>query len=406
MPKTNPVEQILVTSGNAHILAKGKQVTDLAIGQIGLFSYPSGISVDSTSTIELADKFYLAVGVDPLGTGSLADISKSAGEYIKLRKVVGIDARCYSPAQAKIQKLKDVSGTLGLNAKCDTEYGLKLIITNPAAYPTYGFNTPLFSFVVRTSACPSDCTGGACDAAGNEMVNLMVQEINSDPNGLFTAAMIDPNNSDAVVTSSGYAAWVAANPGKYLGIKVTTSAVALQTYSNVNLKYDFPRMTDVNMTVFEGFDSLATVTTAQDLAYEQGAGYDVAHWEEFAAGWNGRIDKNAGTYRVSQIAGVALGVTTYASKTGKYLTVAISNYLDEHNEDVVTEQQNRTVIAIPCGETNTIGDVMTLLDTIFANQFRPLSAYTSACPSCTTVNTIDGGTAGVDGETQGDAERA
>jgi uncharacterized protein (DUF2345 family) len=48
MATTNPVFQVLTTSGNQAPLAAGNRVDSLANGQLGIFNYHTGLSVDGT----------------------------------------------------------------------------------------------------------------------------------------------------------------------------------------------------------------------------------------------------------------------------------------------------------------------------------------------------------------------
>lgn len=397
MTRTNPVNSVLVTYGNQAPLAAGSySPAALAPGQIGFFSRKLNLSIDQTSPIIDFEEFYIATGIDPQVTGATTDARRSAGLFIKGSQIQNVSARCYSPGQNKIMAITNFT------ASCNTEYGIKLGVKNQEVWFSYGYNYPYKEYHVITSGCPSDCTGGACDSSGNELALLMVNEINLDPSKVFTANMVDYTTvpgTYTVVPPAGWAAWVIANPGKVLGIEVIGNPEALRAELPVNLKYDSPRQTDFNIVLTTGFkvqvnNTLAVIpgvpviVTVQDLFYEQGAGYDVEHWENVALGQIGGLPNLAGVYRTSELTGVGFSGYLVATATTNYYLWIISYAASKEtdgNESVRTNTGLCTIVAIPCPDTTTRTAFMLIADRATATFATPLSAYNTNCPACTVV---------------------
>lgn len=474
MSRGNDIFQVLVSSGDQALLAAGNSVEDLAPGQLGVFTYPEGVSVApaTTNLKAVAKNFFIAVGVDKTGSATLEDINTSAGTHIQLRNVVAYSARCYTPSQPKIVELVDFT------VDCDTEYGVKFEIRNQQAYRVHGYNQVVKTFMVKTEECDGceDCPSGKC-------VDLAVDlaaEVNADDDGLilaelivptgtitvtgepttdedltitlgseaaFTVAILDADDDAGVATKiaagingvsgtayrasssaevvtiygptaadvtidagttgatftdtnlvetvvSDVAAFVAAvdadGSGEVEGseicpgLRFTVQAEALKTYCEINLNYFYPRQTDIIVSKIEGFKSNGTISTTQEIVYEEGSGYDVRQLEYEAGGWNGK----PGIYRTSEMRGVSRnGFEYYASSTGKYFMLhlgydqaSIAGFLEHKNNQ-------RTILAIPATDDTTRDAIVALLDAMLDGQFAPLAAYTSACPGDgTTVN--------------------
>ena len=82
MSRSNDVFQVLVPTVDT-VAAKGSALSALSVGQIGIFNYESSLAIDGTSSTADKKNSFIAIGVDPEATGSLADIRKSAGTHIQ-----------------------------------------------------------------------------------------------------------------------------------------------------------------------------------------------------------------------------------------------------------------------------------------------------------------------------------
>lgn len=182
MSTTNPVNQVLVTSGNQGILAAGSRPSALAIGQLGIFNYHTGLSLDASSPVGDINDFFIAVGIDPFATGSKTDIRKSAGQLIQRRNVRAYTLGGYKAAVPEIQELN------GYSAKCDTSYAIKIEFRNQKIYRQNGYNQFSKTYAYKTRCCADDCaTCGEGDC--NELAVGLVNNVNSDLDALVTAAL-------------------------------------------------------------------------------------------------------------------------------------------------------------------------------------------------------------------------
>lgn len=190
MVSINPVFSVLVASANSVILAAGSTPDQLAPGQLGFFSYQTGLSIDTTNVAQNKN-FYIAVGLDPASTGSTVDINRSAGNNIEQR---GIKAFTNKPYVAPVNKKMVVN--VG-KVNCNSEYAIKLEIHDQREYATYGYNAPKLTFSTVTSLCADNCTDcGAGDP--NDVVAGLAAELALDPNGLFTTRFLDPRDGSVI----------------------------------------------------------------------------------------------------------------------------------------------------------------------------------------------------------------
>lgn len=190
MISQNPVYQVLVVNNNIAALAAGNPVSALAIGQIGFFSYETNLSIDGT--VPSANRsFYIAVGVDPTGTGSLSDITKSAGNSIQLGGIRAFTAKPYQAAVNKQIQLKVGAVT------CNTEYGVRFEIRSDALAHIYGYNFPYKSFSAFTAPCADQCVDCA-SGDPNSLVAALTNNINLDPDGVLSVTLTSPLTGDAI----------------------------------------------------------------------------------------------------------------------------------------------------------------------------------------------------------------
>ncbi len=383
----NLVSQIMFSSGNAAVLDKGSRITSLAVGQIGIFNYKTGLSIDETSAVTDADEFFIAVGVDRDGDTVLDDVIHSAGEYIQMRSVTSITYRCYTPSQAQTVDITDFV------ANCNTEYTIKIRLQLEKAYVSYGFNLPGKTFAYVTDCC-NDCGTGCPSGDCNELALGLETAINNDPDGLFIANFLDYTTTPGtpvVVADADYAAWVAdvANAGKCLGIRITTIPAVLGAYVNgINLKYDYPRVPTVIVSLIEGFDCNGVVTVSQNPIHSEGDGYDLMEEESNDAGQNGN---GKGPFRTSALIGVPFdNYQSTALSTGKYAQYIITGGNVSSNGGSVVTNLSATcnTIAIPCADTATRTDFVTIMDALTANKWSALIASNVACPACTVANEV------------------
>lgn len=182
MATTNPVSQILASTGNQSLLAAGSRPDALAVGQIGVFNYHTGLSIDGTVAADAKDVF-IAVGIDPLNTGSIADINKSAGQMIQVRNAKSYTFKGY------LDTRPDIVDIAGFAAKCEKEYGVKIEFRNGQVYVQNGYNQFTKTFMYKTACCSDQCTECG-DGDCNELATGLLNEINADTDKLATASYV------------------------------------------------------------------------------------------------------------------------------------------------------------------------------------------------------------------------
>lgn len=378
MSANNPVFNVLIPTGDQAVLAAGNNVDALAVGQIGVFSAETNLSLNA-ATIVRERAIYLAVGLDTDADAVQDDIRVSAGNEIQKGGLIGYNLKCYSPAQSHIVDITNIT-----NINCDTAYSIKLEFRgNTQALMNFGSNQFAKPFSIKTDCCgPScDCPDGDCNA----MIGQLIDAINADEDGLVTAEYLDYTNVNpalwAVVAPAGVAAWITANPGLCLGIRLTTVPSAINTYCNIPLKYYKLSNWKVIPTVLEPIcDSVITVQ--QEPAYAEGAGSDIGFLEYDAGGHEGE----PGIYRVGESLGTAFdGFQRQSTNAGIYNQLNL--YYEQKSVGGWKNYESRlnTVVAVPCTGTNvTLTALTTVLDAYFT-QFDALTDDVGQCADCGTT---------------------
>ena len=202
MKTSNPVYQVLIPSGGQALLGKGQRVSALNHGQLGLFNYHTGLSVDSTSTAgDEYQEYFLALGINrAAGTGLMDDFMKSAGQFIQRSGTRAITAK---GANDEKPKVVDITG---ITVMCSMEYGIKVEFRNQDVYYTQGYNPFTKYFSCVTGCCPSTACDD-CDKVGDATAwaNCIIAQINADPDKLITASAVT-SKMTGTVTGTGTAA--------------------------------------------------------------------------------------------------------------------------------------------------------------------------------------------------------
>ena len=176
-----------------------------------------------------------------------------------------------------------------------------------------------------------------------------------------TAAVVKVTEGNAVVDLATIA------EGVTPGIRVTTNSLAVNEFCNINTLYLKPRETVMIVSLTSGFDCGGTVEVIQDVAYEQGSGYDVRQREYKAGGWNGK----PGPYRVSELNGVASNGFKYFSDTDtKYNRVNLT--YDQFSIGGWQEYLNNlaTEIYFPVGTEAGLKDFLAILEAAIPTGFE------------------------------------
>lgn len=342
MVTQNPAFQVLVTSGNQGVAAAGIRPEALLSGQLGVFDYNTGLSVDGSVPSKNKNVF-IAVGkaVGAAAGSASTDLMKSAGENIEK---AGLRAYTQKPAVAGVDKkvviafgVLDVSGTLGV----------KIEFRSQEAYRNFGNNTPHKSAFVST---PADSTSK--DAYNAVIVALGTELLNVDDEGILSVAYLDSGAADAVIAKASILDAV----GK-VKLQISASATAIASYSNVNLKYLANRLTNIVVAVTDGAIA-PVITTTQEMVFPEGTGYDINQKEYIAGGWNG----NPGVYRESGIGFAGVSVMAVPATIYDQLIISYENTGIGGGQPYKTSLQ--TIIAIPDADNTTFTAVENLLNLV------------------------------------------
>lgn len=349
MARTNEsIYQILVTKDTAPVVDAGVNVTELNPGQLGIFNYETGLSIDVTKPSTMK-RVFLAVGLDPEGLGITTDVMKSAGEHLEVSKIHTIVAQCPSKGQNQILQVQFN------NVKGDNEYALKVSFHNETLSKDYGFNFPSKTFTAKTKCCET-VNVCSCDdnTVCNDLVVAMYHAVNADSEQVLKAVIWDVV-ADAEVEVDDVPAWLVLNTEGCLALRIEAFSEGLSKYCQINYNYQFLRQYAIKAFVTnldKTFTSSATITEVQPLMYALGQGYDVQRMESIAGGWNGK----PGVYRQHELVGGPIGnYQLNAERDAEYVLINIDgtivSVVGNHKEYT---NNIETVIAIKCEDFKTV----------------------------------------------------
>ncbi len=341
----NAAFQVLVTAGNQGVAAAGLRPDQLLSGQLGVFDYNTGLSVDGSVPSKNRNVF-IAVGIARglAAASAVTDIRKSAGENVEKS---GLRAMTQKPYVAGVDKEVVLDfGTL----KANTSYTAKLEFRSQEAFRNFGNNTPVKSATLATGPAVNtdELYNAFVVAFGNELL------LADEDEGIVSIAFLDGGAADAVIAEEDVADAV----GK-LKLQITVASSPLKTYTTINLNYLNPRATNFIVSTPDGFDSTASVTVTQELVFEEMSGYDVNQLEYVAGGWNG----NPGVYRESSV-GFA-GVELFAVQATGYDVISLSYDNTGIGGGEKYHTSLETIIAIPAADNTTFTAVENLLNLVF-----------------------------------------
>lgn len=347
------VPTMLVLTGNQSPLAAGNGVTDLAVGQIGVFN-KDGLSRSAATDVP-GEEFFLAT--------KLADgkIIRSKG-FISSAHLRNWDVQC---PVAKTEQVVDITN---ICAECDTDYSVKLDVNYPVAWHTYGFQPYVKTFTAKTACCDADGTGDC-----TELVRDLRDNINADSEGIFTASARNPSGL-AELNDAALDAWDAdANGCPVLRIAMVTPAVPAISGAQANL-FTFPELLTATVTTkgFECCSPATAVANSTDPVVQQGDGVTVAMEERFSGGVSG----NTSPYRQT-VSGVDAAVQLNADQTTTYaiLTLEYNDPSQNSFQDFTDPMIVRVAIApANSNSTDNLGDIL--------DDLLGLSAIDTALTAC------------------------
>lgn len=359
--RNSEVTQVLVTKGNQALLPTGQNLTDLAPGQLGIFSFATNVAITIDDLAK--EPVYFAVGLDNDGDGVTDDIFKSRGSHIQTKK--NINYVTHNPYVAP-KPMKFVLKDYTVDPKDqDQPFGLKLEFKNDQIMKTIGHAGFVQSFVVKA---PCDST----DA--NEITKLLVIELENNDRKIVkfkilarTALTAEKDGlvkaANAVLTKAELDTVIAFHKTLedktgigFTNIEFETIPVKVKDFSTVNTTYFTPRETIVLPTLIGESNCNGKIEVTQKLVYEQGHGVDVKQLEYLARG----IDQ--GPYRVSNLTILPDEKTLLADGASKYEVFAFSYEQKSLGGWLTYFNPEATLVAIPTGDTVTIEALKPLID--------------------------------------------
>lgn len=367
--RDNDVHKVLVTTGNQAVLAAGNSLDALAVGQIGFFDEKTKLSLDATSAP--ASKIFAAVGVN---RNSGTSFEFSAGQNIQVKETESLAFRPHTPGQNQIF---DITGFT--DAECDCAYSLKFEFRDQEIYRIQGYNQFTRTYVVQ-SAC---CVGTQTVQDGNSIAQLFVNAINADEitDRVYTATLVA--RQALTVATHGVAANLSegdpladgdidaliafneANPTAkvYADIRIEVNALPIVDWCNVNLRYFHPRQILIIPSILEDFKCIGAVTEdVQELAFTEGAGYDVQQKE-----YHSQLNSLGSPYVVLTIPGVAKNNTFFSDRNVNYDQFEIEyDFVSGSGFGSYASAALTTTIAVPATDTVTRNGLAAVIDVLFA----------------------------------------
>jgi hypothetical protein len=370
MARNNDVFSVLVLNEATTLLAADLTLDDLSPNQIGFFNEDTNVSFDILSR---PAKFYIALGVDLNGNGSVDEIIRSAGQYIQTPRLQRFAYTPYSPGTS--QKIK----ISGYKAICESVYGLRINFQNEEIMQRIGNTQFSKSFVVKTSCCEDNCECPKGDA--NEVTLKLYQEMMNEE--LFTIVPKASQNLTIVThgTSKNYTAndvillediqalitfnKTADEADKvWTYLELETTPQQIRNFCGINMNFQKLRGTKMLVSPLAGMECHTKIEEIQALTFEEGLGYNVKQLEYKAKGWKG----TESPYRVSSVTGLANETHYLAEPLNKYdafvleYSFAAQAGFDQHYDHDLT-----TMIFVKNGLTNLITGIDNMLDLMVNN---------------------------------------
>lgn len=365
----NDVFNVLATKSDSTLVAGGTMLSaGLADGAFGVFNAETNEAL-AAGAVAGVRTVYLAIG-RPNGK-----IDKSAGQNIQLKNVTSYTVRNYNPSRPQIFEIT------GVVPACDTEYVIKLDVTNQKIGRRQGYNQYTQNVVFKTAVCPTGVTSSDL----NEWTRLFKSALEvDDKEGTFLVEFV---TIDAItIATHGVAAnysagdvvleadvtamdvYNANNPGSAVFVRPRVSVLELEKENfagAINTNYFNPRTTVVTPSLVLGFEVDGAITNIQDAASEEGSGYDIKQLEYKASSWNGSV----GPYKVNTATGLEKrGFVFYSTETETYAQVILTSNFESNSGWKEYSNPITTIIAVPSSNEAFLTALLGLLDDLVGPQ--------------------------------------
>lgn len=200
------------------------------------------------------------------------------------------------------------------------------------------------------------------------------------------------------VTVSDSAAYLLVNPGGILGVAIQANPVPTTGSSSVNLHYHKFHETFIVVSLVQDTErgsgcSFGTLSTFQNLAYEEGSGFNIRQKEYHASAWNG-----TGPYVLSETTGTAKEIEYFAVEAAKYDQVILEYFQKSESGWLEYENNMTTFVAILEASTTTRNGLITVLDALLTPRgFDALADDAATASTTSTVTEAQPASRAVDG---------
>jgi len=365
------VKKVLVTSGNQAPITVDSLPDDLALGQAGVFDTSTNKAIDGTTAVK---DFYVAVGVDNGGTGSVNDVEFSAGQLIQTNNLRGYTFRPHTASRPHIVKL---AGFIADDEVYD--YAIKLEFRNQKIARLQGVNQFTQTYVIKNKKYDSVT-----------LAQEIVDTVNANEMGFIEAYL---TVRQALTVADGYSKEYAvgdtitdedditklkATVDVYVDIDFVTKPIDPNKALNVNIRFYNFRQTLVIPSIIEGFGFDTTFNTTQVISQEEGDGNQLRQFEYH--------ENKASPYIASDVNPIprqldynAVAGTKYDQLILEYDQFSVAGWLEHLNN-------LQTTIGFPVGEGLARNGLITILDAQFTSRgFHGLADDSAAAITDKTV---------------------
>lgn len=346
MSRINNVFKLLVSKNNKNLLAAGSDISQLTLGQIGVFDANTNKALGAVSL--QGKDFYFATAIDEDGDGVIDNILITP--TIKSVNRVYTNKKTYvAPVNQKI-KIKNYKAEAG------TEYGIKIAFNNAEEFKIYGFNNMSKLMMVKTPNTPNALNSAIdsnyltillknaiIDNCGDNVKVKTVWRTNAG-----TSGVTDPDvDADIINTLIPFNVGQTEANRKYTDLEIEILPSKLGKKPSAKADYNYPRETMATVSLVGALGNNGVVETLNKPTYEQNSGYDVRKLEYFA---KGLIES---PYRESAIFNV--DDTQFVSDVNSKYVLYIFAFDNKVRGGLVDYTHNQSVIiATPTADNNTI----------------------------------------------------
>jgi len=402
------VDTVLITTGDQAIATVGESLSDLALGQIGIFDAETNLAIDGSGANR---KFYLA----------LATTKDGKREYVKTEVITAADVESYNTRCASAPREGVYDLVVDGCSNCSEDYVLKFNITSPSDFYKMGYQPLYKSFVVDKDCCTNcaDCdnegaicrevikklltegadfTAGTSNAAtATSLASAIdgvsgysasadgnVVTVTADTAGVAGNAIAFETNATTGVSITGSGFLIGgsdADADNCPALRVQTVLPTIKDWCGIPETYDFPRNIKMVASPTQGLACCGTVTERQVPTLEEGSWQEVKFREYEAKG------HEDGPYRQTK-SGVFLGGSLNTVESTDYNSIDIQYRYTHYSGNLRYSDPKMASIFMPCASSTTSSEIAAALDQLLSS-FDAKAGDLALCACDATDLTVD-----------------